>query len=141
MANTTFQKILGNLSTNPNVKNLVSDLQKLSTELKKQRSKLNSRWNQEKATALRQAHSQYKRILSLTGKSEQDLERELDKALSAIKKSAADVEKNLQYYRTKAKGEAKKLEKLLKAKSKTASSEASRTKPGRKKKAGSKKRR
>lgn len=130
MANTTFQKILGNLSSNSNVKNLVSDLQKLSTELKKQRSKLNTRWSAEKAQALKQAHSQYKRILSLTGKSEEDLERELEKALTKIKKSAADVEKNLQFYKSKAKDEAAKLEKLLRAKAAAASAEASKSKSG-----------
>ncbi len=133
MANTTFQKILGNLSTNANVRNLVSDLQRLSSELKKQRSKLNTRFSAEKAEALRQAHSQYKRILSLTGKSEQDLERELEKALTKIKKSAADVEKNLQYYRSKAKGEAQKLEKLLRAKAASASAQAKKGKTGGKK--------
>jgi hypothetical protein len=116
MANTAFQRILGNLSNNPNVKNLVSDLEKLSKELKNQRSKLNTRLHAEKAEALRKAHTQYKKILSLTGRSEQDLERELAKALTLIRRSAADVEKNLQYYRSKAKEQSRKLEKLIRVK-------------------------
>jgi len=113
MATTPFQKLLGNLSSNPNVKNLVSDLQRLSKDLKYQGNKLNLRLNQQKEKTIRKAHIQYKKILNVTGRSQQDLNRELGRALTLIKRSAADVEKNLQYYRKKATTHSRRLEKYL----------------------------
>jgi Asp-tRNA(Asn)/Glu-tRNA(Gln) amidotransferase C subunit len=114
MATTTFQKVLGNLSTNKNVKNLLTDFQKLSKELKQKGAKLNTRFSSEKNKTMKQARTQYKKILTIVGQSEKQLGKEVDKALNLIKKSAADVEKNLQYYRKKAVAQSEKVEKILK---------------------------
>lgn len=112
MANKTIQKILSNLSANKNVQNLVSELQKLSAELKDQGSKLNTKL---------QSHAQYQTLMGLANQSQKELDRELKKALAKIKKSAADVEKNLKNYKKKATAQSKKLEKILKGKAVKAS--------------------
>ncbi len=113
MATMTFQKILGNLSTNKNVKNILSDFQKLSKELRQKGGKLNTRFTHEKAKTIQQARSQYKKILTKVGLSQKQLDREVGKALNLIKKSAADVEKNLQLYRKKATEQSQKIEKII----------------------------
>jgi hypothetical protein len=105
MATLTFQKILTNLSANKNVKNLVSELEKVSKDLKTQGAKLNTRL---------QSHTQYKKLVAIAAQSQKEWDRELNKALKSIKGSASNVEKNLQNYKRKAMAQSKKLEKMLK---------------------------
>lgn len=113
MATMTFQKILGNLSTNKNVKNILSDFQKLSKELRQKGGQLNTRFTSEKAKTMQQARTQYKKILTKVGISQKQLDREVDKALKLIKKSAANVEKNLHFYSKKATEQSQKIEKIM----------------------------
>ncbi len=113
MATMTFQKILGNLSTNKNVKNILSDFQKLSKELRQKGGQLNTRFTSEKAKTMQQARTQYKKILTKVGISQKQLDREVDKALKLIKKSAANVEKNLHFYSKKATEQSQKIEKII----------------------------
>ncbi len=127
MATMTFQKIFGNLSSNKNVKNILSDFQKLSKELRQKGGKLNTRLTSEKAKTMQQAKSQYKKILTKVGISQKQLDREVGKALSLIKKSAADVEKNLQFYRNKATAQSHKIEKMILKKSPGAPRAAAKT--------------
>ena len=117
MATTTFQKLLGNLSTNKNVKNLVNDFQKLSKELRQKGTQLNHRLNTDKA--VQKAYTQYKKLVTIVGKSQKQLDQEVDYALSLIKKSAAEVEKNLKAYGKKAVEQTEKIEKVIKAQAKT----------------------
>lgn len=114
MATSTFQKILGDLSGNRNVKNIISDFQKLSRELKQKGHQLNTRWSSEKQKTMKEARNQYKKIVTLLGKSQVQLDQEVDKALTKIRRSASEVEKNLQLYRKKAKAQAHRLDQLLK---------------------------
>ena len=127
MATTTFQKILGNLSTNKNVKNILADFQKLSKELRTKGGKLNTRLHSEKAKTMQKARTEYKKILTKVGVSQKQLDREVAKALSLIKKSAADVEKNLQFYSKKANEQSKKIEKIILKKKPGASKAAAKT--------------
>lgn len=119
MATSTFQKFLGNLSGNKNVKNLVSDFQKLSKELRQKGAEINRNMKSNKTVS--EAKAQYKKIMAKVANSQKQLDKELDKALGKIRKSAADVEKNLQFYKKKAAAQSKKLEKSLKAQTKATS--------------------
>ncbi len=128
MATMTFQKILGNLSTNKNVKNILSDFQKLSKELRQKGGQLNTRFTSEKAKTMQQARTQYKKILTKVGISQKQLDREVDKALKLIKKSAANVEKNLHFYSKKATEQSQKIEKIMNKKAAAPRSAAKTTK-------------
>lgn len=113
----TVQKFIEDLSGNKNVKNLISDFQKISKDIKQTGHDLNLRLNAKKQKTMRQAHTKYSKVLHFINQSQKQLDSEVDKAISLIRKSATEMEKNLTHYRKKVMTQRNRLEKMLKAKS------------------------
>ncbi len=120
MATLTFQKILSNLSHNPNVQKLKSNFNQLSVELKKKETELKKLIEKETAPRISLALKKYHEVLKTLNNSEVKLEKEVTSAISQIKKSATNVEKNIVAYRKQAKTQVAKIEKSLFAQSKAA---------------------
>ena len=106
MALTKIQTFIKKLSESENVKKVLSDIQKLSTDLQKKVQTLNTD----------EAVRKYKEIVKKASQAEGDLEKEVNKVLVKIKKSATDVKKDLVTYKKKAVQQKNDLEKILKSK-------------------------
>lgn len=113
MASATFQKILGNLSKNKNVQNLLENFQKLSDEIKKRETELKGSFDQKKEEKLEQAWKKYQEIVKVLSTSEEKLEKEVNITLGKIKKSASTLEKNIVVAKKKAIAKKNELEKTL----------------------------
>ncbi len=124
MVTNTFQKILANLSNNPNVQKLVQNFGDLSVELKKREAELKKAFNQEKDEKIALALEKYQELIKTLNSAEKKLEKEVNVTISQIKKSATSVEKNIVAYRKKAKAKAAKIEKALVALQKKQASKA-----------------
>lgn len=132
MATLTFQKILSNLSHNPNVQKLKDNFSQLSVELKKKETELKKLIEKETAPTISLALKKYREVLKTLNNSEVKLEKEVTSAISQIKKSATNVEKNIVAYRKQAKTQVAKIEKSLFAQGKTAGSKAKAASPSKK---------
>ncbi len=144
MASATFQKILGNLSKNKNVQNLLENFQKLSDEIKKREAELKGSFDQKKEEKLEQAWKKYQEIVKVLSTSEEKLEKEVNMTLGKIKKSADALEKNIIVAKKKAIAKKTELEKTifknqLKKTSKKKASVKAKAKPATTKKAAVKK--
>lgn len=130
MASAAFQKLLGNLSGNKNVQNLLESFHKLSEEIKKKESELKGRFDKEKDDKIELAWQKYQELVKVLSVSEEKLEKEVNTTISKIKKSADDLEKNIKAYKQKAVAQKTKLEKTLfkKQTTKKASSKKATTK-------------
>lgn len=106
MALTKIQTFIKKLSESENVKKVLGDIQKLSTELQKKVQTLNTD----------EAVRKYKEIVKKASQAEGDLEKEVNKVIVKIKKSATDVKKDLVTYKKKAVQQKNDLEKILKSK-------------------------
>ncbi|MEK6775198.1 MAG: hypothetical protein AABY64_14755 [Bdellovibrionota bacterium] len=105
--------IVENVSNNGNVKNLVSEFNKLNKELKTKGSALNKFVHTEKEKKVKQAHTKYKTILKTISTTQKSVDKEVNKAIIHLKKSAVLVEKNLMTYQKQALQQKAKLEKIL----------------------------
>jgi|GEM_PF-5097744 len=106
MALTKIQTFIQKLSESENVKKVLSDIQKLSSELQKKVQTLNAD----------EAVRKYKEIVKKASQAEGDLEKEVNKVIVKIKKSATDVKNDLVLYKKKAVQQKNDLEKILKSK-------------------------
>lgn len=106
MALTKIQTFIKKLSESENVKKVLGDIQKLSSELQKKVQTLNTD----------DAVRKYKEIVKKASQAEGDLEKEVNKVIVKIKKSATDVKKDLVTYKKKAVQQKNDLEKILKSK-------------------------
>lgn len=113
MASAAFQKILGNLSSNKNIQNLLESFQKLSEEIKKRESELKGRFDAQKDEKLELAWQKYQEIVKVLSASEEKLEKEVNLTLQKIKKSADSLEKNIVVAKKKAIAKKSQLEKSL----------------------------
>lgn len=113
MSSATFQKILGNLSKNKNVQNLLENFQTLSDEIKKREKSLKGKIDQTKDQKIEQAWQKYQEIVKVLSVSEGKLEKEVNSTISKIKKSADGLEKNIATAKKKALIQKQKLEKAL----------------------------
>jgi hypothetical protein len=121
MATSTFQKILGNLSSNKNVQNLLESFQVLSDEIKKKENEIKGKLDQTKDEKIEMAWKKYQEIVKSLSASEAKLEKEVNSTITKIKKSADSLEKNIQAYKKKAIVQKTKLEKSLFKKTMTGS--------------------
>ena len=71
MASATFQKLLGNLSNNKNVQNLLENFQKLSDEIKKREKQLKGSFDQQKEEKVELAWQKYQEIVKVLSRSEE----------------------------------------------------------------------
>ena len=116
MATTAFQKILSNLSTNPNVKKLVENFNQLSSELMKKEKELKKSFGKQKDEKFAMALKKYNEVLKSLNGSEKKLAKEVNVAVTQIKKSAGEVKKDITNYKKKAMAQKAKIEKSLFAK-------------------------
>lgn len=116
MATITFQKILSNLSTNPNVKKLVENFNQLSTELMKKEAELKKTFGKQREEKIALALKKYNEVLKTLNGSEKKLAKEVNTAVAQIKKSAGDVKKDIVNYKKKALAQRQRIEKTLFAK-------------------------
>ena len=113
MASAAFQKILGNLSKNKSVQNLLENFEMLSDEIKKREEALKGKFDQKKDQKIEQAWEKYQEIVKVLSASEEKLEKEVNSTIAKIKKSADDLEKNIAVAKKKALAQKQKLEKAL----------------------------
>lgn len=113
MATTAFQKILSNLSSNPNVKKLVENFNQLSTELSKKEAELKKTFGKQKDEKIALALKKYNEVLKSLNGSEKKLAKEVNIAVSQIKKSAGEVKKDITSYKKKAIAQKDRIEKTL----------------------------
>ena len=125
MATTTFQKILSNLSSNPNVKKLVENFNQLSAELLKKEAELKKTFGKQKDEKFAMALKKYNEVLKTLNGSEKKLAKEVNTAVTQIKKSAGDVKKDITNYKKKALAQKAKIEKSLFAQKATAAKKTS----------------
>ncbi|MGE5085042.1 MAG: actin-binding protein [Bacillota bacterium] len=113
MASDAFQKILGNLSKNKSVQNLLENFEMLSDEIKKREEAIKGKFDQKKDQKIEQAWEKYQEIVKVLSASEEKLEKEVNSTIAKIKKSADDLEKNIAAAKKKALAQKQKLEKVL----------------------------
>lgn len=118
MALTKIQTFIQKLSESQNVKKVLGDIQKLTTELQKKVQTISAD----------DAVRKYKEIVKKASQAEGDLEKEVNKVIVKIKKSATDVKKDLIQYKKKAVQQKNDLEKILKSKSAAPTKKSSKAK-------------
>jgi hypothetical protein len=106
MALSKIQTLIQKLSESQKVKQVIADIQTLSTDIQKKVKTLNTD----------EAVRKYKEIVKKVTKAEKDLEKEVSKVVVKVKKSATEIEKNLSDYKKKAVAQKTEIEKILKSK-------------------------
>ena len=106
MALSKIQTFIQKLSESENIKKVLGDIQKVSTELQKKVQTLNTD----------EAVRKYKEIVKKASQAEGDLEKEVNNVIVKIKKSASEVKKDLLVYKKKALQQKNDFEKILKSK-------------------------
>lgn len=103
MALNKIQSIISNLSKDPKVKKVISEVQAASKDIQSGLNQLN------KADAVKA----YKQIMKKVVSKENELQKTV---LAKVKKSAAEIEKNLKSYKKQAEAKRAQFEKMLRAK-------------------------
>lgn len=103
MALNKIQSIINNLSKDPKVKKVISDVQAATKDIQSKLKHVN------KAEALKA----YKKIVKQVVSKENDLQKTI---ITKAKKSVVDLEKNLKNYKKQAEAKRTQLEKMLKSK-------------------------
>ena len=120
MAVTAIQKFLDQLSKNKNVKDVVDEFQRLSTEVKKRGQEMNAKLTEGGEQTWKQAHDRYNKVISTIHQTQKQLDREVENAVGKIRASATQLEKNLDSYRKQAHAQKDKLAKMIRKSAKSA---------------------
>lgn len=107
-----------NISNNSNVKNLVSEIEKLNKEFRSKKNAWNEYIHTEKERNVKKAHAKYDQILKSISAAQKNVDKEVDHAMKIVKNSAVQVEKNLKLYKKMAVNQKSNLEKILSKKAK-----------------------
>lgn len=112
-------KLSKQISSNSQVKKMITDLNSLNKEFQSKKSQINSFLSVEKDKTVKQAQSKYHSIMKQINLTQKQLDKDVRKTVSQIKKSAWQLEKNLEGYKEKLNAQKAKVEKKFSTLQKT----------------------